>query len=438
MRLSRYVPSLTVALSLGLLLPALPAQATSAALARSDTGQTRHIGYSRWDSAADFAAGRSQGVRVAHGKLRIDVPAGSRTYADPAGGRTRAYDFGRWTSPWVASQFGLTELVASWKATTPRDSWVQVEVRGVSEGGTRSSWDTLARWSAGDAAFRRTSLGSQGDDLARVATDTWEANYGGFRSWQLRVTLNRRAGTTAVPRVDTIGAMTSALPLQSSVRTSATTMKRDVLLDVPAYSQMTHTGEYPQYGGGGEAWCSPTSTTMVLDYFDALPAPATYAWVNPRYRDRVVAHSARMTYDYGYRGTGNWPFNTAYAATRTDSAFVTRLRSLREAERIVRAGIPVIASITFGRGELTGAPISASNGHLLVIVGFTSTGDVVVNDPAARSNGTVRRTYDRGQFEDAWLKRHPSGNGMRGSGGLVYLIHDDAHPLPPAPVNANW
>ena len=30
-------------------------------------------------------------------------------------------------------------------------------------------------------------------------------------------------------------------------------------------------GEYPQYGGGGEAWCSPTSTSMVLGYYEALP-----------------------------------------------------------------------------------------------------------------------------------------------------------------------
>ena len=57
----------------------------------------------------------------------------------------------------------------------------------------------------------------------------------------------------------------------------------------------------------------------------------------------------------------------------------------------------------------------------MVIVGFTKTGDVVVNDPAASTRAGVRRTYDRGQFENAWIPR---------SGGLVYVIHDDAHPLP--------
>ena len=78
-----------------------------------------------------------------------------------------------------------------------------------------------------------------------------------------------------------------------------------------------------------------------------------------------------MTYDYDYDGAGNWPFNTAYAARLAGKAFVTRLRSLREAERFIVAGIPVVASISFGRGELDGAPISSTNGHLLVIVGFT-------------------------------------------------------------------
>ena len=56
-----------------------------------------------------------------------------------------------------------------------------------------------------------------------------------------------------------------------------------------------------------------------------------------------------------------------------------------------------------------------------MIVGFTATGDVVVNDPAASSASGVRRTYDRGQFEAAWLG---------GSGGTAYVIHDAAHPLP--------
>jgi hypothetical protein len=141
-----------------------------------------------------------------------------------------------------------------------------------------------------------------------------------------------------------------------------------------------------------------------------------------------VDYAARMTYDAAYTGTGNWPFNTAYAATRTHDAFVTRLRNLREARHFIEAGIPLVASISFGAGELDGAPIAASNGHLLVIAGFTAAGNVVVNDPAAAKASGVRRTYDRGQFEDAWIPT---------SGGLVYVIRDRAHPLP-AGAHSNW
>ena len=38
-------------------------------------------------------------------------------------------------------------------------------------------------------------------------------------------------------------------------------------LAVPQYSQEIHHGDFPQYDNGGEAWCSPTSTSMVVSYW---------------------------------------------------------------------------------------------------------------------------------------------------------------------------
>ena len=392
----------------------------------------RHIAYRAWDTTAELGTGTFSGTSASAGRLRLTNPT-SRTTIGRA-----AYQFGSWTSPWVSPGFALTELVPSWAASTPEGTLVQVDVRGTSEGGTRSSWDTLGRWARGDASFKRTSLGSQTDDLARVATDTWVATYSGFTSWQLRVRLLRKAGTSLTPLVGTVGAMTSALPAVDSVTTSRPGVARGVVLDVPRYSQMAHAGEYPQYGGGGEAWCSPTSTSMVLGYYRKLPPSSEYAWVRRSYVDRAVDHAARMTFDHGYDGTGNWPFNTAYAARYTGHAFVTRFASLRDLEPLIRAGIPVVTSVTFSRGQLSGAPIGASNGHLVVVVGFSSTGDVVVNDPASRTRAGVRRTYDRGQFENVWLQRYPTSSGLRGSGGLAYVIRDGAHPLPPRGSSASW
>ena len=375
----------------------------------------RLIADAQWDLGQEWRSGEKQGVRVRDGALVLaDAPL-ARRY-----GGTK-YDVGQWTSAWTAPGFGLTELIASWQAATPRNSWVEVRVRG-KLGDQTSSWDILGRWAASDRRVRRTSVAGQGDDLADVAVDTWRvADPGGVGSYQVQVRLMRRSGaSTPSPSVDALHTVATRLPA-ALPSVSATGPAAGVTLDVPRYSQMSHTGHSPRYGGGGEAWCSPTSTAMVLGYYGALPSPATYAWVGPGHTDPWVDQAARATYDAAYEGTGNWPFNTAFAASLAGDAFVTRLEDLRAAERYVAAGIPLVATISFASGELTGAPISATSGHLLVIVGFTSTGDVVVNDPASRSRSGVRRVYDRAELEAAWLG---------GSGGTVYVIHDEAHALP--------
>jgi hypothetical protein len=412
--------------SLALATTSVLATAVAGGVPAAQAAPPRAIDYASWDTPADLATGRARAVRVAHGKLRLDSPTATARVA----GRT--YEKGSWTSPWRAPGFGLTELVPSWDAKTPEGTFVQVEVRGRTADGRVSSWDRLGRWAAGDQQFRRSSQGAQTDDLGRVATDTWVATTP-MSAWRLRVTLHRRVGTRPSPKVDVAGAVASAIPSSTGVRTSRPGVARGVVLPVPQLSQMVHQGHYPAYGGGGEAWCSPTSTAMVLGYYGAQPTADETAWAGG-HADRVVDHVARMTFDYRYDGTGNWPFNTAYAATRTHKAFVTRFGSLRGVERLVKAGVPVITSLTFGPGQLSGAPISSTNGHLLVVVGFTAEGDVVVNDPAASTNASVRRTYDRGQFENAWLKRGPAG----GSGGIGYVIHDKAHPLPAGAGAASW
>jgi hypothetical protein len=178
---------------------------------------------------------------------------------------------------------------------------------------------------------------------------------------------------------------------------------------------MVHEGHYPQWGGGGEAWCSPTSVSMVLAYWDALPPAGQYGWVPDGHPAPWVDEVARRVYDHGYDGAGNWAFNTAYAGGRVPEAHVTRLRSLRAAERYLADGVPLVISVAFGSDDLDNTPITSSNGHLLVVVGFQADGDVVVNDPAAdpRQRERVRRVYDRAQLEKVW---------QQASDGLAYVI----------------
>jgi hypothetical protein len=100
------------------------------------------------------------------------------------------------------------------------------------------------------------------------------------------------------------------------------------------------------------------------------------------------------------------------------------------ADSFIRAGIPVVTSQSFEAEELPGAGYS-TNGHLMVIRGFTKTGDVVANDPASASNDAVRRVYPRAAFEKVW---------QRSTGGVVYIIHPKTRHLPshmPGP-DPNW
>jgi hypothetical protein len=171
---------------------------------------------------------------------------------------------------------------------------------------------------------------------------------------------------------------------------------------------------------------------MITEYWGARPTAAQLAWVDPSYADPTVDFAARGTYDYAYTGAGNWPFNIGYAAGYGLEGQVVQLRSLNEAEQFIKAGIPLALSVSFKSSELDGAGYS-TNGHLMVLVGFTASGDAIVNDPASPSDAAVRHVYKRGQLENVWV---PTSR----SGGVAYVIHAAGTALPPhvAGQPANW
>jgi peptidase C39-like protein len=369
----------------------------------------------------DLTGGTKAGVVYSNGALRLASSGlGTFAYTDPyaAGGvdGSGLYQSGTWTSDVYPLSFPFTELVSSWNTKTPAGTWVQSEVQPLIDDGHWAKWYILGRWTYGDSDFHRTSVGGQGDADGYVAIDTFFAKDHPAVAYRLRLTLFRRAGSTATPSVSRYSAIASDLSNEKNTFPSATTMNgKTVELAVPEYSQEVHHGEYPQFDNGGEAWCSPTSTAMVVDYWGAGPPASDYAYVYsdyPAVQHPVVDFTARMVFDYHYQGAGNWPFNTAYAAERGLVTDVTQLHNLREAEPFIKAGIPLVASVAWSSNKLDTA-IKSTNGHLLVIVGFTGDGNVIANDPASPTDGaSVRHVYDREQFERAWIPA---------SGGIVYV-----------------
>ena len=423
---------------------ALAASITATGAPAKQPANHDQVSYRGWTTAADFASGTFQGGQTAtagDGAITIGAPAGTVQYDDPFDGSTdnTAYDYATWTSPTYSPGFGLTELVASWTADTPSGTWIQVEMSGTTTAGTATKWYVMGRWTsqipsatAGD--IHRTSLGGQGDTTGTIAIDTFFAAKGvALTSYRLRLTLYRKQGTTAAPVVRSIGAVASALPDDRSVAAGPLGGAEGITLDVPQYSQEVHQGEYPEFDGGGEAWCSPTSTEMVVEYWGGKPPASELAGIP--YADPTVDYAAMHTFDWHYSGAGNWPFNTAYAGALGLEGEVVQLRSLTEAEQFIKAGIPLVVSVAFKKNELDNAGYG-TNGHLLVIRGFTPTGDVIVNDPASRlipSNSAVENVFERQQFADVWL---PTSR----SGGIAYVIHPANVPLPPnvGGLPANW
>jgi hypothetical protein len=382
------------------------------------------VDFHQWDTRAGFGSGVPEGTTWEQGALRIARPVGVTAAPEPPG-----YAFARWTSPSRPAAVGATQLVPSWNATTPPGTWLQVEMRAHTGGGAWTPWLSFGRWTSGDGDIQRTSISGQ----PGIDVDTYSANSGStFTDYQLRVTLYRALGATVSPSVSRIGAMTSAVPDRFDVPPSRGGQAWGRELPVPRYSQNVHAGHFPEYGGGGESWCSPTSTEMVIEYWGRRPDAADLSWLPPGHADPTVDQAARATYDSAYQGTGNWPFNTAYAGTFGLDAHVTRLRSLSDAESYIAVGIPVITSLSFRSGEINGANYN-TDGHLMVIVGFTANGDVIVNDPASADDAAVRHVYPRRQFESVWLrtKRHTAdGKVADGSGGIAYIIMPPGHARP--------
>ncbi len=358
---------------------------------------TSYIDFDRHASYTALAAGNENGVFVKK------LPGGTGAVRLRPGVRS-----GTLTSRSYTTATRFDTLVPSWNATTPAGTYLQTEIR-VRSGGNWTPWFNMGVWARGTETIKRHSVNGQSASSWRVATDTLQSTGSIFAdAYQYRLKLfSKKSG--ASPEVGQLAFTVSNSYRHGEflgVAGNSALWGKDLV--VPQRSQMI-------YPNGGEVWCSPTSLSMVMAYWATK--------TGNRSMNQPVPTVAAGTYDYAYRGNGNWPFNTAYASAYGLRASVNRFSSLGQVERWISKGVPVIASISWGSGQLSGAPIPASNGHLLVIRGFDKSGNyLIVNDPAASSDSGVRRVYSRQQFADAWLER--------GSGGVAYLVYPKGWKIP--------
>lgn len=302
-------------------------------------------------------------------------------------------------SPEVAASIDFNQLIVSWNAEAPTGTFLTVEARAMGRD-HQTGFYALGRWTPDNTAFPRTSVHGQADGDGDVATDTLVLNRPA-QAVQIRLILGNMNSSAASLKFLGLSFCNTQAPKAERPPNHAAWGK---ILPTPEISQESYPGQ--------KGWCSPAAVSMVLGY-----------WANCLHRpqlQRDVPEVAAAVYDYDYAGTGNWPFNTAYAGSFPGMrAFVTRFDDLDELEDWVEAGIPVVISARWNL--LQQGRQDTGSGHLVVCIGFTKDGDAVVNDPATNlKSSRIRHIYGRENVRRAWAT----------SNNTVYLIYPVGASLP--------
>jgi len=294
----------------------------------------------------------------------------------------------------------FTEVIPSWNIKHSARSRFTIELRG-KRFGTPTAWYRMADWTLDASVNSRTSVNGQKDEDATVSTDTVIFKHP-MDAIDIRISSAVAEGEH--PMLDLVSATFS-----------------DVILDEPAPIRSAAWGKaigmgkrYQNKYPDGHRLCSPTSTSMLLleaSKRTGLPV------------DRDVPQVVPGLYDTGYEGAGNWSFNAAfYGQFDGLSGYVSRFGSISDLEQFIEKDIPVAVSVDLNR--LRGTPKAVDSGHLVVLVGFSKTGDPIFLDPAVGQEEET--TYTRQNFDSAW----------RRSGRAVYVFAPSRTQFPRS--NGRW
>lgn len=299
---------------------------------------------------------------------------------------------GRLVAEVTASPF--VEVIPSWNFKTSGGS-VKVELQASGDDFQTKPYN-LGVWSL--APELRTSAKNQADEHGDVYTDTLVLKKPGSK---LKVTL------TLVPNEE---GKTPELKEFFLNFTAPNWKPQEIQPDKTSWGRVLTVPEKAQHDyPGGNVLCSPTSISMLMNRLGT-------------YLDRTdlqldVPEIQSYVHDPAWGGTGNWPFNIAFPGSFNGiQAFVTRLNSLTEAERFIKAGIPLAVSVNYK--ILLQKEYKGDGGHLMVLIGFNEQGDPVINDPA--KGRQVKQVYPRDLFTKAWAA----------SKNTVYVVRSTNQPLP--------
>ncbi|XOV81915.1 MAG: C39 family peptidase [bacterium] len=139
--------------------------------------------------------------------------------------------------------------------------------------------------------------------------------------------------------------------------------------------------------------CSPTALQMAMTRFAQ----------SPTWEDTIAACFDPISNAYG-----SWPMAIHWASAQGIVAAVEVFNRWEDVLVLLQQQIPLVCSIRFAQGQLQDAPLTQSQGHLVLLYGVQDN-EVLVKDPAGEDHGSVERRYPLAQFISAWLSRRGAG-----------------------------
>ena len=294
----------------------------------------------------------------------------------------------------IRSPFPADDVVVSVSGRATEGASIGVEIQPFSQ--PQAPFFKLPTWSEDDD--QRTSHNDQKTPFGTVYTDTLLLTQPATK-WKIRVILNpgSRYSLLSLDHLDI--SFVSSKAARKEKPSNQRVWGRQ--LEVAKRNQ-------GNYANGG-VLCSPTSTSMILQYWSQKTGDAFLDCDVPWVQSRV--------FDPAYGGAGNWAFNTAFAASKGLRAYVARLNNIAELESWIEYGIPVVTSVSYDL--LKGKAVKGENdGHLVVLIGFSKDGDPIFNDPGRSIPPQI--VYKRADFEAAW----------KSSGRAVYLMYPKGTSIP--------
>lgn len=289
------------------------------------------------------------------------------------------------TSKEIELPFRFDTLVTGTTGIIPMNSSILTEIKIIKDN-RETDWikTSLLEYQQGSSFPSEKEYG-----FGEMDVDIFMAE-GSADSFKYRITTRGRASVSNI--YSTLTKYDGVFDLEKAAALNA---PEGILIEVPQISQFQH-GE-----DEGPYVCSPACVTMLLNF----------------YGHKVTLDDiAPQVYDPCADIFGNWVINAACAGSYGTNAVLKRFETLQQLYDNLAYAIPVIASISYKKGELKGARIEETKGHLVLIKGIDENGNIVVNDPAAKTDEQVHTVYDRKEFAQAWL-----GNKR----GIAYLI--EAH-----------